>query len=50
MFVLERFLGIISSILNKIISCMTAKSLVINEFSNNLLKELNFDDLQMEYS
>ena len=49
-FIAERITGLISKLIVVITDCMTKRTLVIEEYSTNLLKELNFDDLQMEYS
>lgn len=49
-FIIERVLGLVSKFISWITNCVTKKTLHIEEFSSNLLKELNFDDLQMEYS
>jgi hypothetical protein len=49
LFTLERLLGLVSKVINFITGCITKRTLIVEEFSTNLLKEINFDDLQMEY-
>lgn len=50
LFVLEKLLGIPSFVIRNIIK-LTQKGITITQdFSSNLLAELSFDDLQMEYS
>lgn len=50
LFLVEKITGVISKLINLMTNCATKGTLVTHEFSSNLLKELNFDDLQMEYS
>jgi len=50
LFLIQRITHVISGLTNKIVKYFTKKALFIEEFSSNLLSEITYDDLQMEYS
>lgn len=50
LFFLNKITGVLTKFIRRIVKKITTKTLSVEEFSSNLLRELSFDDLQMEYS
>lgn len=49
-FIVERFTGVVSRIISKVVARCTRRIMFFEEHSSNLLKDLSLEDLQLEYS
>lgn len=50
LFFINKVTGVLTKLIRNVVTKLTTKTLSVEEFSSNLLRELSFDDLQMEYS